>query len=126
VTWRIVYRAEAEQDIAAVAEWYEDRGESLVAEFLRAFDAAIASISRNPEQYPQVHPRVRRALLRRFPYSILYSLTEEDVVVLGCMHPAPVAASAIAYSVPNTALQWTISCHDFSRGSSLPSTADCH
>ena len=83
---RLVYRSEAEQEIFAAAEWYEARGSGLAAEFLRAFDAATASVQRNPLQHPQVHPQMRRALLRRFPYSLIYSVSEEEIVVLACAH----------------------------------------
>jgi plasmid stabilization system protein ParE len=86
VSRRLVYRPEAEQEILAAAEWYDVRGPGLAAEFLRAFDAAIASIERTPLQYAEVHPRMRSALLRRFPYRIVFSVSDEEIVVLSCTH----------------------------------------
>lgn len=83
---RLVYRPEAEQEILAAAEWYDGRGAGLAAEFLRAFDAVLASVERNPLQYAEVHPRMRSALLRRFPYRILFSVSDEEIVVLSCTH----------------------------------------
>lgn len=83
---RLAYRPEAEQEIFAAAEWYDERGRGLAAEFLRAFDAAAASLVRNPRQYPEVQPGLRRVLLRRFPYSLIFSVSEEEIVVFACVH----------------------------------------
>lgn len=55
-------------------------------EFVRAIDAAAAGILRFPSGFPKVHGEVRKALLRRFPYSLLCILEGEDIVVLGCFH----------------------------------------
>jgi toxin ParE1/3/4 len=49
----------------------------LAAEFLRALDATIAAVERNPDQFPQVHGEKRRALLRRFPYGVIFSVSDE-------------------------------------------------
>ena len=86
MTPRFVVRPIALEEIFAAAEWYERRGGSLSAEFLRATDAVIASIKRNPEQFPKVHAAMRHALLRRFPYSLVFTASAEEIVVLSCSH----------------------------------------
>ena len=73
-------------EIAEPAEWYEARSAGLSADFLRAVDVAVASVLRAPEQYPRVHEDMHRALLRRFPYSLIYSFDDEELVVLACLH----------------------------------------
>jgi plasmid stabilization system protein ParE len=66
--------------------WYERETEGLGYEFLRAVDACIASIERQRTSYPAVHQDTRRALLRRFPYGMLYLVEEHQIVVLACLH----------------------------------------
>ena len=83
---RLVFRRQALQEIAQAAEWYESHARGLAAEFLRALDAAIASIQRSPELFPIVSEKLRRALLRRFPYSVIYSFSEEEIVIVACAH----------------------------------------
>jgi hypothetical protein len=39
-----------------------------------------------PESAPVVHGSFRRALLRRFPYCVFYSIEGEEAVVVGCFH----------------------------------------
>jgi plasmid stabilization system protein ParE len=86
VTLRLVFRPEAEEEIAASAEWYELRRAELAAEFLRALDAAVASVTRSPLRFPELHPGMRRCLLRRFPYSLIYSVSSEEIVIISCTH----------------------------------------
>lgn len=64
---RLIVRPEAQDEITEAGEWYEARGSGLAAEFLRALDACMAAVLRNPFHFPEVYKEKRRALLRRFP-----------------------------------------------------------
>jgi toxin ParE1/3/4 len=39
-----------------------------------------------PERYPFIHKDLRRRLVERFPYAILYRVYPEAVVVVAIMH----------------------------------------
>ena len=80
------FRPEARFDIIEAQAWYEERAPGLGHEFSRAVDAAIAGILRFPRACPKVHGPVRKALLRRFPYSLLFLVEDDDIVVLACFH----------------------------------------
>jgi plasmid stabilization system protein ParE len=82
----VLIRPEAEADIAEAYAYYEEASEGLGAEFLRAVEAALATIERTPQLYAVVHRQVRRALLRRFPYGIFYVADGDTIVVLACFH----------------------------------------
>jgi hypothetical protein len=56
----VILRPEAEAEVAEAIDWYESRGKGLGADFMRAVDAAMAAIKRNPEQYQIVKGQVRR------------------------------------------------------------------
>jgi len=73
-------------DILEARAWYEERAKGLGEGFTRSIDAAAAGILRFPQAFPQVHGEVRKAVLRRFPYSLLFLIDGEDIVVLGCFH----------------------------------------
>ena len=66
--------------------WYENQRQGLGEEFLLAVQNAVDSILENPKMYPVVRRDARRALLNRFPYSLLYRLVHEQVVVVACFH----------------------------------------
>ena len=59
MTRRIVFRPEAETDLAEAVDWYEIRGQGLGAEFLRSLDAVIAHVQRHPTLYPIVFDSAR-------------------------------------------------------------------
>ena len=48
--------------------------------------AALAAAARAPEMYPAVEADVRRVVLRRFPYQVLFYPEGDDLVVLACYH----------------------------------------
>jgi plasmid stabilization system protein ParE len=86
VNRRLVFRPQAEFEITEAADWYEEQGVGLGAEFLRVLDACIATVERNPHQYPRVHGEVRRAPLRRFPYGLIYRVHEKEILIVACIH----------------------------------------
>jgi plasmid stabilization system protein ParE len=82
----ILVRPIAEEEIAEAFRWYEDKSEGLGSEFMRALDASLASIQRNPLAYAVVHKQIRRAVLRRFPYGVFYLFENDIVIVIACFH----------------------------------------
>jgi toxin ParE1/3/4 len=86
MTYAVTVRPEAEREIQEAFDWYEERNEGLGLEFLRAADACLSGVRRNPEGFSVIHEQVRRALLRKFPYAIFYVVREDTIVVLACFH----------------------------------------
>lgn len=82
----IVFRPEAEAELAEAVGWYEARGRGLGGEFLRSLDAALSTLQRHPALYPIVFGQARRAVLRRFPYSLIYVIHDSDIVIAACIH----------------------------------------
>lgn len=82
---RLTLRAQAELEIFEAAEWYELRAR-LGSEFRRVVEACLASIERNPLQHPRLRGIYRRAALRRFPYGIIYTVSDDEIVVVACFH----------------------------------------
>jgi plasmid stabilization system protein ParE len=86
MTLRITFRPEAERELAEAVDWYEARGQGLGAEFLRSVDAAISHVLRHPILYPIVFETARRAVLRRFPYSLIYVVQHDKLLIVACIH----------------------------------------
>ena len=72
--------------MADAFDWYEDRVPGLGSDFLLCVDAVFSAILRSPQRYPQVHQRARRAVMRRFPYSVFFVEDDQRVVVLSVFH----------------------------------------
>ncbi len=77
---------EAQTDVDKAYVWYEDRRFGLGEEFLGCVDACIQTICRMPDIYPIIHEQYRRALVRRFPYSVFYEYTLQSVIVYSIFH----------------------------------------
>ena len=86
MSYEIIVRPEAAREVQEAFDWYEEKSEGLGLEFLRAADACMAGIQRNPLASPIMYQEVRRALLRKFPYALFYIVKEEMIVVLACFH----------------------------------------
>ena len=83
---RVVFRPEALLELFEAADWYEARGRELSAEFMQTVETCIDEIQRNPFEYPSISGRARRAVLPRFPYSIIYTASDDEIVVVSCFH----------------------------------------
>jgi plasmid stabilization system protein ParE len=77
---------EAEADLTEAFAWYRERGAELGTDFLHSFDRTLDSLATHPESFPVVHRDLRRALMRRFPYCVFYTLDVDGPVVLACFH----------------------------------------
>ena len=79
---------EAELDLIEAIRWYDERDQKLGDQLLRSLYRCIASIERNPRLYPVVHRQMRRALVRRFPFQILYEIESEEIIIYAIFHSA--------------------------------------
>jgi plasmid stabilization system protein ParE len=77
----IIFTPEAEEDADQGYFWYESKKIGLGREFLTAVDACLQKISRNPQSYQTIYKEYRRAVVRRFPYAIIYEATGTDVTI---------------------------------------------
>ena len=80
---QIIVRPEAETEVQQAFDWYEEQSKGLGLEFLRAIEACLSGVTRNPFAYTVVKvPNVRRAVVRRFPYALFYLVDDEAIVVI--------------------------------------------
>ena len=80
----LIITPEAASDIDKAFDWYEEQRRGLGSTFLTNVDACIQAICRMPNRHPAVMGDYRRALVRRFPYAIIYAFVDETVTV-GCV-----------------------------------------
>jgi plasmid stabilization system protein ParE len=55
-------------------------------EFLDAVRAAARRAVEAPGLYQRIHGEMRRVLLGRFPYMLIFREQDDAVLVLGCVH----------------------------------------
>lgn len=69
-------------------QWYDERDLELGNDFLGKLNECITSIEKKPEQFPMVYQQMRRALVKRFPYQVLYEIETEEIVIYAIYHCA--------------------------------------
>jgi len=76
----------AERELNRAADHCEADTPGLGSEFLDELQRCIDSILRFPLAGTEIAEGVRRRLLRRFPFGVLYSIRHESIRVLAVMH----------------------------------------
>lgn len=82
----IIFTQAARWELIEAQDWYEAEAAGLGGRFRDAIGALIKNMSDNPRQFPVVFENVRRALVRRFPYSLFFVIEKDVLVVIACFH----------------------------------------
>lgn len=83
---RIVIHPDADTEIIAATQWYDEQRAGLGSEFLDEFEAALARIRLAPETYGVLINRIRQHKLHRFPFAVVYRVESDRIFVLAVMH----------------------------------------
>ncbi len=80
------FHPEAESEFGQAIEYYEEREGSLGHDFAVEVYSAIERAVSYPKAWPIIEDDVRRSLVRRFPYGILYAQEDEVIYIVAVMH----------------------------------------
>lgn len=83
---RIVFLDPAKAEMADAAEYYEAQADGLGFDFLAEVKRAIEHVKEFPESGQILRSGIRRRLVRRFPFGVLYRIDEEETVLVAVMH----------------------------------------
>ena len=81
-----VFHPDAAVEFEEAVRFYQDCGRGLGSRFALEVRAAIRRIVEAPEQWRVFEADVRRCRVRVFPYSVLYTIEPEFILVLAVMH----------------------------------------
>jgi plasmid stabilization system protein ParE len=82
----LVFRLEVLPELDEVYRWYESQQLGLGNDFLEEIEQALDRICQMPESYATVYRDVRRAVVRRFPYTIYYRIVSSRVIITAVFH----------------------------------------
>jgi len=83
---RVRFLLEAEEELAAAAVFYDDTSPGLGGEFLAEIQRTCRLIASDPESGRELSAVIRRRLVRRFPYAVLYSRDGDNILVVAVAH----------------------------------------
>ncbi len=83
---KVDFHPEAAEEFEAAVDWYEAREAGLGLDFAVEVHAAIRLAAAMPEAWSRLSGNVRRVLVNRFPYGVLYEAESTRLLVLAVMH----------------------------------------
>ena len=85
MTLAVVFLPAARVEFEDAVRWYEGEG-GLGSEFSSRVYAVVRLITRTPRMYPIVYGSVRRGVVKRFPYNVMYRIEPERVLIISVFH----------------------------------------
>lgn len=86
MSYRLIIKSEAEQDLVQAALWYNEQRIGLGEEFLKVVGEKIKVIAENPYLFEVRYMEVRHAFIRRFPFAVHYLIEDKNIFVLAILH----------------------------------------
>lgn len=80
------FHPEAEDEFIDAVAYYEFREIGLGLDLSREIYTSIQNAMDYPSMWPKIEDKVRRCLVHRFPYGVLYSIELHGIFILAVMH----------------------------------------
>ena len=80
------FHPEADTEFREAVEYYEDCETGLGYDFSLEVFSTVQTIVNSPAAWPIMEEDVRRCLVNRFPYGVLYSIESTEIFILAVMH----------------------------------------
>ena len=78
---KLRYTSRAKDDMEIAFTWYERQRRGLGFDFLDCVEIAVKSILENPKMYRSFCSIFRGCVIRRFPFTIFYTIEDKEIVV---------------------------------------------
>ncbi len=84
----IIFSQLASDDLTETLGWYKDQSDGLEKRFITEMSKILKRMEIFPKTFPIDYLQIRKALLKKFPYKILYFIDEskQEIHVIGVVH----------------------------------------
>jgi len=83
---KVRFLSVAQQELDDAYDWYNDQADGLGKEFLNETDRTVRRVAAFPLSCPELETGLRRCLLARFPYGLVYGLEGDTIIVIAVGH----------------------------------------
>ncbi len=82
----VEFHPEAQDEFISAAQFYERQAEGLGLDFIMTVQQAYERLLEAPASGPPFGRRLRRLLVPKFPYGLLYRVEPERIYIIAVMH----------------------------------------
>ena len=84
----ITFLFEAEEEMNASAQYYNQQASGLGLEFLVEIEKSLQVIEKNPERWSHYEKNIHKYNTRRFPFSIYYAFEKDldKIIIIAVAH----------------------------------------
>lgn len=83
---KLLYTDRARADLETAFDWYERQQSGLGQDLLDNIEIALQQIASTPKAQPLYHDPIRGCLIRRFPFTLFYSIETEGLIIHSVFH----------------------------------------
>ena len=83
---KVSFHPEAEEEFKAAIDYYEEKEIGLGYDFAIEVHEAIKRSMAFPKAWPIIETDIRRTLVKRFPFGVLYSEGNQEIYVVAIMN----------------------------------------
>ncbi len=83
---KIEFLHQAQKELDEAMEFYRNERQGLEKLFLQEMLNALDRICQFPQAWHPLSSNTRRCQFRRFPYGIIYSVAENEIIVIAVSH----------------------------------------
>ena len=76
----------AEEELNEAARFYDERSPGLGQDFLEEIKRTIDSIAAHPDSGYLISQNLRRRIVRRFPFGVIYAVETDRIIIVAVMH----------------------------------------
>jgi toxin ParE1/3/4 len=83
---KYVFHPDALAEYADAVKYYVNQNSNIAQAFINSIENAVYRIRESSTLYPEIDEDVRRCMVKKFPYAVLYTIEEDYLLILAVMH----------------------------------------
>jgi plasmid stabilization system protein ParE len=83
---KLRFHPEAAIELKEAIFYYEERQAGLGKQLSLEIKSTVQLITAHSQAWTMIEHNIRRILVRRFPYGVLYSVVNDEIYILAVMH----------------------------------------
>jgi plasmid stabilization system protein ParE len=76
----------AQQEVDEAFAWFNEKDDGKGVDFLDDLDRAVRLVKNYPYASAEIEPEIRRRIFPHFPYSLIYGIDDQIIVVIAVAH----------------------------------------